>query len=711
MRVLSGFDWPALWNPWQVLGKPLAADILMGVFYPINWITRLLPEPFGYNTSIVLHHIIPAIGMYALLKRCGLNPIAAAFGGFISSFAGPGASVDNMMNTLHSAAWIPWALWATHRLFEEFSFARVAGLSLFLGLTFLGGVPELFALTLFIIILAGILFKSERSRAEYFGSVIFSVLLAFGLIAIQLIPLIELLLDSPRISGLNPASTLRFSQNPLSLIGLLFSRTYTGSRPEILTMPLFWEGELTEIPWNLSIYYGLALSFAYLAATNHRLRTLIAAATLTFFPLMLSFGAHLPGINQLLSAVPFLQAVRYPEKALLLFHYLICIVIAHGVDNISRNSRSHIILSRIGFMFVGIGVIASIASPPFTDLFREQARELILAAALFTFIAAFLKTTPKIATLALLVLCITQITYAHRGLLPVLPWRELVKPPLALQQLPNSESPLRIYANTSLLVERENIFDDLMLKRNLAAYSIGQFHGIANVNMPGSINTRDMEKLNLTIEKLSIDKRAAYLAALSVQYVSSIPVLDYPGLTPIHQPSSPKDSHWYKVESALPRAYIATRISSGMQANEIESQILQNGLEPGQAFIESPIDVNPEAGTYEVKMLRHMPMEIELEVRAGLAPKLLVLNDAYDKDWRAFINGSPTEVYRVNQFVRGVVVPAGENKVTFVYQPASVVAGMWCSILTILVTLVGLSQLPGRNKKTTPVAEASPTSL
>jgi hypothetical protein len=697
VRVLSTFDWPALWNPWQVLGKPLAADILMGVFYPINWMTRFLPEPLGYNTSIVLHHIIPAFGMYALLKRCGLGRMAAGFGGFVCSFAGPGASVDNMMNTLHSAAWIPWSLWAAHRIFEKFNFERVAALALFMGLTFLGGVPELFALTLVVILLAGLLFSSSQSRITYLSSVFLAVLLASGLIAVQLIPLIDLLLDSPRMSGLNPASTLRFSQNPLSLIGLIFARDYTGTRPEIINLPMFWEGELSEAPWNLSLYYGISLAFVLLAGLNRSLRTLVAAAVLMLFPLVLSFGAHLPGIDQLISAAPFLQAVRYPEKALLLFHYLCCMGIAYGVDSIAKKNRSHIILARIGLLFVGLGGIASIASPPFTDLFREQARGLVVAAALFTVIAAFLKTIPRTATLALLALCVAQITAAHQEMLPQLPWREIVKPPLALQQLPPSESPLRIYANNSQLIEHQNIFDEVRLKRNLAAYSLGQFHGIANVNMPGSINTRDMERLNAMIEALAPAKRPAFLAAMSVQYVSSLPVLEYAGLTPIHTRTSPKDANWYKVESALPRAYIANRIISGLSAQELEGRMLHDGLEPGQALLENAIDIPTEVGSYEVTMLRYAPMEIQLEVRAGLAKKLLVLNDTYDKDWQASINDQPTEIYRVNQFVRGVVVPAGVSKVVFVYRPASVMVGMWCSIITILVTLVGLALLPRGN--------------
>ena len=38
VRLLSEWEWPPLWNPFQVLGKPLVAEPLGGIYYPFNWI-------------------------------------------------------------------------------------------------------------------------------------------------------------------------------------------------------------------------------------------------------------------------------------------------------------------------------------------------------------------------------------------------------------------------------------------------------------------------------------------------------------------------------------------------------------------------------------------------------------------------------------------------------------------------------------------------
>lgn len=51
--------------------------------------------------------------------------------------------------------------------------------------------------------------------------------------------------------------------------------------------------------------------------------------------------------------------------------------------------------------------------------------------------------------------------------------------------------------------------------------------------------------------------------------------------------------------------------------------------------------------------------------------RLLVINDYYTPDWRAYINGDETELLNVNYLMRGVSVPEGENvTVELKYRPA-----------------------------------------
>ena len=68
---------------------------------------------------------------------------------------------------------------------------------------------------------------------------------------------------------------------------------------------------------------------------------------------------------------------------------------------------------------------------------------------------------------------------------------------------------------------------------------------------------------------------------------------------------------------------------------------------------------------------------------------LLVLSDQYYPGWRAYMDGQPAEIVRVNQIMRGVLLPAGDHQIVFRFQPESLHLGFWLS-LAGLVVCIGL---------------------
>jgi hypothetical protein len=81
---------------------------------------------------------------------------------------------------------------------------------------------------------------------------------------------------------------------------------------------------------------------------------------------------------------------------------------------------------------------------------------------------------------------------------------------------------------------------------------------------------------------------------------------------------------------------------------------------------------------------------------------LLVLSEMHYPGWRATRNGDPIEIHRVNGGLRGIVVPRGENSITFEYAPASVYVGGAITLLTLFSVLLGwilLGWAPNRRKK------------
>jgi uncharacterized membrane protein YfhO len=63
----------------------------------------------------------------------------------------------------------------------------------------------------------------------------------------------------------------------------------------------------------------------------------------------------------------------------------------------------------------------------------------------------------------------------------------------------------------------------------------------------------------------------------------------------------------------------------------------------------------------------------------------VVLADNWDKGWGAYWNGRPVPVLRANYTVRGVVLPAGNGTLEFIYKPTSLILGFWLAGLAVLV--------------------------
>jgi len=59
-----------------------------------------------------------------------------------------------------------------------------------------------------------------------------------------------------------------------------------------------------------------------------------------------------------------------------------------------------------------------------------------------------------------------------------------------------------------------------------------------------------------------------------------------------------------------------------------------------------------------------------------------VLSETAYPGWRAYVDGQPADLLRVDYDLRGVLVSPGEHQVTFVYRPWSVMIGLLVSLIT-----------------------------
>jgi hypothetical protein len=151
-------------------------------------------------------------------------------------------------------------------------------------------------------------------------------------------------------------------------------------------------------------------------------------------------------------------------------------------------------------------------------------------------------------------------------------------------------------------------------------------------------------------------------------------------------PPFQSDDYWVLVNSnALPRVFVPRTVKTVAGGEELEELASPQFNAADVALVTSPLELPaPCRGT--VQITNEIPTRIRIAAQME-TPGLIVLADNWDKGWRALWNGHPAPVLRVNYTLRGVVVPAGTGTLEFIYQPASVVLGLWLAGLAVIALL------------------------
>jgi hypothetical protein len=115
----------------------------------------------------------------------------------------------------------------------------------------------------------------------------------------------------------------------------------------------------------------------------------------------------------------------------------------------------------------------------------------------------------------------------------------------------------------------------------------------------------------------------------------------------------------------------------------------------GQALVES-VDAqklpprSDNSVSADIQILRDRPNEMAIKIRTS-KPGLLVIKDSHYVGWRAEVDGTTTDVLRVNGMVRGIpIYGAGEHQVRVWFAPPSYSRGKAITIVSCVLALAGL---------------------
>ena len=126
-----------------------------------------------------------------------------------------------------------------------------------------------------------------------------------------------------------------------------------------------------------------------------------------------------------------------------------------------------------------------------------------------------------------------------------------------------------------------------------------------------------------------------------------------------------------------PRAFLvgSARVATG--ARPIVEQLILGAFDPRRQILldgDSGEVLGPGPPSDEVgsaQILDYGPERVVVRASARL-PGYLVLDDRYEEDWRAQVDGQAVQLLRADAIFRAVPLGAGEHEVVFSYEPTAV---------------------------------------
>ncbi|MBI2815864.1 MAG: YfhO family protein [Acidobacteria bacterium] len=680
-----------IWDPYSFSGRTHIGEMQPGVFYPFKLLLYLWPVDSSGMLSErlflqyhVLARLLAACFMFFLAREVGLRKAFAAFiaglcfgvGGFVGNAGG--------LQLLDSAIWLPLILLFFLRALGAGATragAINAGLSgVCLGITALAGSVHLPLMDALVIAGAAAFFtafqpnarveRPARSRWMWSGGAVAIVsIAAFATAAIQLLPAIEYSPLAFRWAG-------EWTGPALQKIPY-WSVTNSAYLPARSLLTVFLPGVMPQ-GVEFSPYFGvLPLFFAIAGAVVYwqkpAVKFLCGVAVLAFIYGM-GPNSLLHGITYLL---PGMDKAREADRFIYLTHFALALLAGFGVEAFWTSQQDHPLLLHKVLRAFRIAVYSIVALLAAASVFGTPSVSEWHFFSLICYLAAwgvcqYIVSGHRGGAVRVLVTAIILFDVSAFN------WGQLNR----AQRHQTGEDYMQ------QLRAGKGVADFLQSKPGLFR---------VHVDAEGSkfINLGDMFAVQSTWGQAATSLMDYHLFLwaprsldlLNVQYIVSAGK-DEPGRLVYD------DGRWrvYETPNSCPRAWVVSQVvvDPFLDVVRFRERIAEPGFDPMRvAFVNEPLAEalpdTPEVQS-QIKFSKYDADGFELDVNVNRRA-FLVLSEMYYPGWEATVNGRPTTIYKTDRFLRGIVVPAGQNHVVFKYRPRSVMLGAALTIPMLLGAL------------------------
>lgn len=716
------------WNPYLGLGVPMVAGAVDAVQHPFNLLLVALPFEVGFKLWTLLSYLVAAGGGYAWARRLGRSEPASLAAGLAFALSGFLVSSSDNHTYLTTLAALPWLFAAAHGWLERPGAGRLALLGLASGLCAAGGDPQAWGFGVVALPLYSMAVpRQEGGRLARLGRGAAAAAAAVVGAAPFILPVLAWMPHSSRGGTVSEVEIARWNLPPLRILELALPHMFR-DQPGTLgswVYIAFGGGELTPIPWVLSIYAGVSvIALALLGAARSRsARWLLAGAAVATW---MSLGIH-GGFGRLLPFLPVLRGFRYWEKMAAWSSLLLAMAAAHGIDALPEEGPAR---KRFAAAVGGLGVLAlalagllalapggaarllerAPPSPQAAQVFHEAAGAfasnlrqglfesgaVCAVLALVLLVARRRALRPLGGALLALVVVFDLAAANVRGYTLASPF--VVETPAPFGEYLRSQPGLqRVFTRHDLSNEgwhRLREFEaGLFRGTHLLEAALNVGYGVGNFLAYTGMTPARTERFNL---RAGFAHEVPHVGVLGVGYFAVPDSTDRArewGLSPPHDVAAfdPLVPAFLLRIPHRPRAYLAGELASVDRRHAMEFLLEVDPSLTSRSVVEGPVPESYRPPRGEARIVEDLPERVAVATTSD-RPALLILNDVFAAGWTAAIDGRPAEILPANYMARGVWVETGDHRVEFSYRTPGLRQG-WVALLAGAALLAGLALL------------------
>jgi Bacterial membrane protein YfhO len=735
-----------LWDPYIMGGTPFLGDMQSAIFSPFSLPAYILPFWWSLSFIAVSKVVVAAMGGFLLARALKMRFAGAFLCGTVYGFG------------LFMIAWlpwplanvfplIPWMLFATERLIRRPGVLSAAGLAVVIALQFFGGHPEssfqaFFAMCAFFLLRLfqgpggateavgaagrdgrsriGAVYRSARMPVLAFG---IAIVVGTAIAAVAILPFLELLRNSSDLSSRPRAQV--YVQPRLFFASLLpgyFPGTYeieiafyAGALPLMLAVFAMFRARVER--YAIAIFgilcivvvLGVKPIFGFVGRLPGFDATYLSRLTI-FYLLSVALLAGW-GLDDLMAVRPSTRVARATGAVAAFLLVLPVVIVA------ATNATSTRFLGRAA------EIAWAFAQRPLPDAANVAAivhlASLLVwitvagAAALLLYLRIGRRLAPSLFAVLALLLVVGDLFQAGMGENPAIPVSHAQQPVTPAIRFLQSQTPARFvavapYIGVNPLPPDVNIRFGLYDARGYDLPVITRFGELWSkyVGPPTPLlplDTPAVPILNLVLPPGG----AASLRVLSLLGVRDL--LEQKGETPLQMPGvhlayNGPDATIYVNDNALPRTWLVAdqQVLKG-DAPELD-RVGSSGFDPRKVLLTAQsipglaegVPNGPSPG--QASITDYQAEKVTIDAHADRTSEL-VLSDTYYPGWDVTVNGKPSRIAEVDYLLRGVTVPAGNDRIVFTYDPASFRRGWIVSLVSSFALLVAVVMVMWRRRR------------